>query len=174
MAEGKMNIFAIDPGPVKSAYVLFDGVIIIEKNILPNDWLLSRLSSSDYDFLVIEQVKCYGMTVSDSIFDTVFWSGRFCQVGSSHWERVPRMDVKIHLCHNSRANDSNIRTAILDRFGGKEIAMGKKKTPGPLYGIKKDLWAAFALALTWWDQNVERKLYQGAQGEQVKCGDQLK
>ncbi len=100
-----------------------------------------------YRMFFDEQIKCYGMPVSDSIFDTVFWSGRFCEAWSFEFHRVPRMDVKMHHCHNSRAGDSNIRTALIDRFGPP----GTKKAPGLTYGLKKDLWAAFALAVYWVD-----------------------
>lgn len=37
---------------------------------------------------------------------------------------------------------------------GKEKAIGKKATPGPLYGVVGDEWAALAVAVTWWDQVV--------------------
>jgi hypothetical protein len=36
---------------------------------------------------------------------------------------------------------------MIDRFGpGKEKAIGRKATPGPLYGVKKDIWSALAIA----------------------------
>lgn len=44
--------------------------------------------------------------------------------------RIPRLKVKVHLCHDSRAKDANIRQAILDRFGGKAVAIGSKRQPG--------------------------------------------
>jgi len=37
---------------------------------------------------------------------------------------------------------------LIDRFGKQ----GTKKHPGPLYGITKDIIAAFAVAVTWLDQ----------------------
>lgn len=62
---------------------------------------------------------------------------------------MPRIEVKKHLCHNGAAKDSNIRQALIDRFGPP----GVKKEPGILYGVKKDIWAAMAIAVTWFDQN---------------------
>jgi hypothetical protein len=54
--------------------------------------------------------------------------------------------VKLHLCESVRANDSNIRAALIDRFGpGKEKAVGRKATPGPLFGLKGDEWSALAI-----------------------------
>jgi hypothetical protein len=46
-----------------------------------------------------------------------------------------------------RAKDSNIRQALIDRFGEP----GTKKVPGLLYGIKKDEWSALALGVFWHD-----------------------
>lgn len=56
--------------------------------------------------------------------------------------------MKLHLCSDMRAKDSNIWQALLDRFGGKSAAVGLKKTPGPLYGITSHARAALALAIT--------------------------
>jgi hypothetical protein len=62
-----------------------------------------------------------------------------------------RRDVKMHICGQMKAKDSNIRAALIDRFGGKERAIGRKASPGPLFGITADRWAALALAITWLD-----------------------
>lgn len=110
--------------------------------------------------LVVEMIACYGMPVGKEVFETVFWIGRFIQCwfeNGSHHKSIPariyRQDVKLHLCKSPRANDATIRAALIDRFGpGKERAIGKKKTPGPLYGVKGDVWAALALAVTFADK----------------------
>lgn len=156
------SIIAIDPGSEKSAFVIWDGSTIITAKIVPNEEMLTLLEwHSGWNMakdkivcLVIEKVQCYGMPVGETIFDTVFWSGRFVQVWGEKWEAVPRGEVKLHICHNSRAKDSNIRCALIDRFGGsRDKAIGKKASPGPLYGIKSHLWAALALGLYWYDTN---------------------
>jgi len=37
----------------------------------------------------------------------------------------------------------------MDRYGSsREVSIGKKKTPGPLYGISNDVWAALGVAIT--------------------------
>jgi len=150
-----MNVLAIDPGPTESAYVIWDGERITDKGKQTNHNVLYLLSHPDVfaispDCLIIEQIKSYGMAVSDSIFDTVYWSGRFCEAWGARgfFDRIPRMDVKMYLCHSSRAKDSNIRQALIDRFGEP----GTKRNQGITYGLKADLWAAFALAVTWLDQ----------------------
>jgi len=143
-----MIVLAIDPGPERSAIVEWDGKTILHFRIAPNDTLLCEdFPMSHAGIMVIEQIKSYGMAVSDSIFNTVFWTGRFCQAWKGPWSRVPRREVKLHLCGSMRAKDSNIRQALIDRFG----APGTKKAPGLTYGISKDLWQAFALAVYWTD-----------------------
>lgn len=64
---------------------------------------------------------------------------------------LPRKDVKLHLCQSPRANDATIRQALIDKFGGKDAAIGNSKAKGPLYGITRDVWQALALAVTWWE-----------------------
>lgn len=148
-------IFAIDPGPERSACVLYSAetrtvdwfeilanadVIAAFRNIMPDRacW--------------IESVASYGMPVGREVFETCIWIGKF----EAWWEasgrhpaqRMTRLQVKLAICHDSRAKDSNIRAALIDHFGpGKEKAIGNKKHPGPLYGVKRDIWAALALAV---------------------------
>lgn len=154
-------VVAIDPGPVKSAVVLWDGKLIRDFGIYENGYVLDLLTDLARNIhspwpCAIEMIASYGMAVGAEVFETCVWIGRFMQAyspnGIAKVERVPRLVVKMHLCHTARANDSNIRTALIDRFGGKDVAIGKKNEPGPLYSVKADLWAALALAVTWMDQ----------------------
>ncbi len=149
-----MLILAIDPGPVNSALVEWNGQAIGHHRIADNVEILNSelgFPVNRADILVIEQIKSYGMAVSDSIFDTVFWTGRFVEKWQGNWVRVPRRDVKMHLCGTMRAKDSNIRQALVDRFGEP----GVKKKPGLTYGISKDLWQALALAVAYYDWNYK-------------------
>ena len=149
------KILSIDPGPVQSGYVTWDGHKIYEKGILENDKMLLKLDSIPRNIkeMVIEQVRSYGMPVGATVFDTVFWTGRFCQAWHGKFSQVPRLLVKQYLCHNSRAKDSNIIQALVDRFayGQKNRGKGTKKENGFFYGFKSDIWQAFALAVMWWD-----------------------
>ncbi len=151
-------IFAIDPGPERSAYVLLGGDgVPIEFEILDNRNLgrLERMSRScrgSHD-LVIESVESYGMPVGKEVFETCYWIGRFDANCTA--TLIPRRDIKLHLCGSPRAKDSHIRQALIDRFGpGKAKAIGLKATPGPLYGFKSHLWSALALAVTHYDKKA--------------------
>ena len=147
-----MIVIGIDPGPENSAYVIWDGERILSFAKEPNVTVLSRLiNEGGFDRLVIEMIASYGMAVGAEVFETVYWIGRFSQAfGALRSDRVTRLIVKQHLCHDSRAKDGNIRQALIDRFGPP----GKKKAPGFTYGISGDEWQALALAVTWWDLNV--------------------
>lgn len=111
--------------------------------------------------VVCEQIESYGMAVGREVFETVRWSGRFEQAfeqafGPANWPELivpwhylPRRAVKLELCGQPRAKDANIRQALIDLYGGKELAIGKKAQPGPLYGMSGDVWAALAVGITW-------------------------
>jgi len=153
-----MKIIAIDPGTTESAYVQWNGVEILDMGIAYNDdvmWFLNQSVFMQKDNLVVEQVRCYGMVVGASTLDTVFWSGRFCQAWKGEWFLMPRMDVKMHLCHDSRAKDKNIRQALIDRF--EPDLKPRQRPKNVLKGVGTHLWAALALAVTWWDLSNKKE-----------------
>lgn len=160
-----MLVYAIDPGTEQSALVTFDGAQVLAHMTLPNpainDFLRQRTPREIGDTLAVEQIASFGMPVGEEVFTTVWWSGRFAETWLREarefaaFGQVKRTAVKMHLCGNTRAKDPNIRQALLDRFGpGKDRAIGRKATPGPLYGLSGDEWSALAVAVTWWDQMV--------------------
>jgi hypothetical protein len=150
-----MTIYALDPGPTRSHLVeLHDNGHPIEARSLENPLMLRLCTMMrPRSILVIEQVAGMGMPVGAEVFETVFWSGRFAQAWEANggaWTRLPRRSVKLALCGSARANDATIRMALLDRYGpGKPAAVGTKANPGPLYGIKADLWQALALGIAY-------------------------
>jgi hypothetical protein len=151
-----MSLYAIDPGTEQSALVVCQDDGTITGEIVSNESLRRDLRMIDWidGHLVVEQIESYGMAVGREVFETVFWSGRFIEAwGHSSrlhtWSLLPRRDVKLTLCGSMKAKDANIRQALLDRFGGKEKAIGKKAAPGPLYGMRSHCWAALALAVTY-------------------------
>ena len=154
-----MTIIAIDPGPERSGYVVFDGTQVLACGwetthgirCVFNEWIEGLVS------VVFEGVESYGMAVGSETFETVFVTGRLYEFATyagheSAVSRIYRKAIKLHLCGSARAKDANIRQALLDRFGGATAAKGTKAAPGPLYGVSGHCWAALALAVTWWDQ----------------------
>jgi hypothetical protein len=154
-------VLAIDPGPVRSAYVIagLDGVIH-ESGKPSNETLLGDFRAGFAPMgctLVIEKVESFGMAVGAEVFETVYWSGRFAEAAHPlPVHRIGRKAVKLHLCQSMRAKDSNIRQALIDRYGGPD-AIGRKANPGPLYGIAGDQWSALAVAVTFADKLEEEQ-----------------
>ncbi len=153
-----MTVFGLDPGPTESAIVAFDGSWVSSHLKIPNSDVLDFLCTTELEntVLVIEQIAAMGMAVGAEVFETCFWSGRFAQAWRGPCERLKRHEIKMHLCGNMRAKDANIRTALMDRFGGSK-AVGRKASPGPLFGISGDQWSALAVALTWYDTRIANR-----------------
>jgi hypothetical protein len=151
-------LLAIDPGTEQSAWVLMDDYGLCSSGIEDNPALVARIyfEKREHMTLIIEKIESFGMPVGAEVFETIYWTGRMAEAAQP-WvaTRIPRKDVKIALCGSMKAKDANIRQAIIDRYGGKDKAIGKKKTPGPLYGVKSHIWSALALALTWQIQQDE-------------------
>ena len=127
----------------------------LEFGKIDNEELLKKLESAakqGWRWAVIEMVASYGMSVGRDVFDTTVWIGRFYQVLSSRCSvrMMCRIEEKKHICHDSRANDTAIRRALIDRFAAHDLKNGKgtKKAPDFFYGFKADVWAAYALGLT--------------------------
>lgn len=145
-----MNILAIDPGNIKSAYVCMDENSIFEKGIEYNEAILQIIAHSPENPLVIEMIASYGMAVGKTVFDTCLWIGKFireAELAKIPVELVYRKDIKLHLCQTMRAKDSNIIQALKDRYG----EVGRKANPGPLYGVSKDIWSALAVGTYYLD-----------------------
>jgi hypothetical protein len=145
------KVFAIDPGSSESAYVIWDGEKILRMGKMANGIMRATISgvSASVDWIAIEQiVGSYGGNAGMEVMDTAYWSGRFSERWISLREeksviRIPRKTVVTHLCGHARANDSNVRAALIDRVG----VQGTKKQPGPTFGVSKDIWAALGVAV---------------------------
>lgn len=161
-----MITLAIDPGTTHSAWVLYSDMTrqLTGYGKQPNHELLEVIAREDYAAAVIERIESYGMPVGRDVFQTVQWTGRFIAAieGVGHpWYELPRLAVKNHLCHSSRAKDANVRQALLDRFNGPLTPSGNPAIGHPLKGITGDVWAALAVAVTWADQRPLRRTDEG-------------
>lgn len=149
-----MKLLAIDPGNVESAWLLYDpsDEIPTAWAKVPNEEVLGVLSLEGDDrptLLAVEMIASYGMAVGREVFDTCLWIGRFVERWGGDFRLVYRKEVARHLCGTDRAKDANVRQALVDKFGpGKDVAIGRKATPGPLYGLTGDCWAALGVAVT--------------------------
>lgn len=158
-----MSILAIDPGSTESGYALIDPATCepIDAGKISNEQLLDRLcrwldgGEGPVEHVAIEMVASYGMAVGKEVFETCVWIGRFRQVVDSFaafgmpCDLVYRKAVKLHHCGSTKAKDSNITQALIDRFASGQPNRGKgtKANPGWFYGFKADIWQAYALAV---------------------------
>jgi hypothetical protein len=154
------TLIAVDPGQTHSAYVIIgtDDLRPREHGKVVNDDLLAMLGRLDGTPVVIEMIASYGMTVGAEVFETCVWIGRFSEAARATTgrlpQRIPRGPVKRHHCHSSRAKDSNVTQALVDRFapGQRNFGKGTKADPGWFHGFHRDVWAAYALAVYAADQ----------------------
>jgi len=152
-------ILAIDPGNTESAYCFISEINYkpLEFDKVDNYKLLELIEENDefIDKAAIEMVASYGMAVGKTVFETCVWIGRFIQkLKDLKIKRlndiayIYRKDVKMNLCQSMRAKDSNIRQALIDRFG----VVGTKKAQGWFYGFRSDIWSAYAVGITYLDK----------------------
>lgn len=155
-----MRILAIDPGTTRSAFCLMDGKYNIhDKGKVTNAEMLQYIwmNAKEIDHLVCEMVASYGMAVGAEVFETCTMIGqieRTADIKGIPRSRLFRIDEKIAICHDSRAKDANIRRALIDRFARHDLARGTgtKTNPDHFYGFKSDIWAAFAVGVTYLDR----------------------
>ena len=161
-------IFGIDPGTIKSGYILlslsknniFD---ILDKNHIDNNKIkriiINKYISYHTIEVAIETIVSYGMRIGQSTIETAIWAGRFFQIMQDlgiEVQMITRPDVKLNLCHDSRAKDKNVTQAIKDRFGN----IGTKNNQGRLYSLKtgiekggrEHVLSALAVATTYIDK----------------------
>ena len=157
---------AIDPGTRQSAFVAFSSpqdihcfATVDNENLelrlreFCYEWCKPAEKLTGYHHLAIEMVASYGKPVGDEVFQTCLWTGRFIGAFNGPHTLLKRHQIRQHLCHaTAGVNDGVIRQRLIDMYGGKEAAIGRKATPGTLYGFKGDEWQALAVAVTWWEK----------------------
>lgn len=113
-----MKLLCIDPGNEQSAYCIIDSETYkpLEFGKVDNFELLDYIDKMPIVNMVIEMIASYGMPVGQTVFETCVWIGRFIQC-SSTYKYIYRKDEKMNLCNSMKAKDSNIRQALIDRFG---------------------------------------------------------
>lgn len=159
-----MRLLAIDPGNRLTAYCLMDeNYRPYSKDKTENMAVLAFITehAAEIEHIAVEMIASYGMAVGAEVFETCVMIGRIEQLadelGITH-ERVFRMEEKQFICHDSRAKDSNIRRALIDRFAKHDLARGTgtKKNPDWFYGFHSDIWAAFAVGTVCLDKRHMR------------------
>lgn len=138
-------ILGIDPSNTKHAWALVGGPLDRPElrsfgRDLVNDWPTWARGKDRTP--CIEQIASYGLAVGAHVLDTCVEIGKLL-AECPDAKRLTRIEVKRLICHRTSANDSNVRAAIIDRFGGPTAI----KKGGQLYKVGGDTWAAIAVAL---------------------------
>ncbi len=183
-----MTLLAIDAGRDQSAWVVLDGLAIKRFGIDDNRVLCEHILPSvliGVPHMAIERMEARGMPTANDELRTCEVIGRIMQAWEPKpWTGIYRREVKMAMCGYARARDSNIRQALIDRWGGHDKAVGGRKCPeckgkgwrgrgrpqceeccgsgwkhppGELHGIKADLWQALACGLTHIDTQQMRE-----------------
>ena len=160
-----MVVIGVDPGNIHSAISVYDGEWIVFCQKIPNktdndvEWdffdtlkhryILAHKPMSEgglVEKVFIETIQSYGMPVGQEVFETCFYIGRLqllLEQNDIPYEMVKRSEIKLHHCGTTRAKDTNIKAALVERFGDK----GTKSAPGFFYGVTGDGWSACAIAI---------------------------
>lgn len=166
MSTGDLKILACDPGTRYSGVVLYDPLRmnVIDHGKLHNRECLQFIrkylkpdGKSDGDCIfVAEMLAGMGVKVGYEVFEAATWLGRFIEAAvylNVRYALLKRVSVKAQF--DNAKNDAMVREALIERFpstgGGKVPQIGTKKEPGPLYGVKRDAWAALAVAVAYFD-----------------------
>ena len=159
------RIVAVDPGSEESGFVVYDPDPMfhrpVEHGIVGNYALAQILRHRGHaqqyltdpgarrEFLLIETFRPHGQPMYHQSVATAQWIGVFAEAwGLGSAFVIDRDEIKLILLGVRRGSDANIRAALIDIWGGsRQIAIGKKNAPGPLYGISSHCWAALAAAV---------------------------
>ena len=166
-------LVAIDPGTTES------GVCLVRTEDAKPLWC-AKLKNEDIYEAVIEELEILGIltrkvilviermynpkAASSHVFLTCEWIGRFdtlfkLQTFIRDTEYVYRYEEYRFLCGKEYArNDQGVKSALVDRFayGLENFGKGTKKKPGWFYGFGKDIWSAYAIAITYLDRETEK------------------
>jgi hypothetical protein len=130
-----MLILAIDPGPTHSGVCIFDNIRCMPTAFgwLPNAEVLDRIRHArklEITHFAAERMKSRGNPVAQVAFDTAEFVGRCFQRAEDCGLIVGGVfneEVRIHVCGKAGVNVSNIRRALVDRFGGDAATKKSKK-----------------------------------------------
>lgn len=152
------RILAIDPGCDLSAWVVWDGERIHDCAKQPNREVLPFVKEF-LGLVYVEGMSFMGSQAGASLLDTAFWAGRFYQAAKEA-DEIKRTSVKLFWTGSRTSNDSQVRAALIDRFGkpwttelyiptgkkGQPLKPKTRKVPGLTAPLANDTWQAFALA----------------------------
>lgn len=163
--------------------MMTDAYEIISAADVDNETVLKLVKRGTYDTLVIECMQARTLNIKTvpgkpappqrigaETYDTCIWIGRFLQTALTRHKNVHRIyrseerSAIIPSKKNKlpplpetagRSNDSKIRSALIARFAKHDMRNGKgtAKNKDVFYGFQGDMWAAFAVGVTYLDKH---------------------
>lgn len=169
-----MIVLGIDPGPETHGAVLYDSearrVLWARKAITSFDLLDCLIREwAKPDAIVIERpaaMGALGVGIVGHMLDTAWEAGalwgHLWQIFKGDPQRMTRREVlrNLGVLSGKGSSDSRVRAACIadHETPGGPPAVGRKATPGPLYGVSSHAWQALGLVLAW----LERQRAEGA------------
>lgn len=154
-----MIVCGIDPGPEDGAtsWACYDTDArrVVGYGTDETRFVIERLKIGhpEAGAYVVERLDSYLRRAGREVFSAQWAAGRLYQAAGGRGRCLRRKDVKLTLLGTATGNDADVRGKLIDRFGpGRRAAVGLKKSPGPLYGLKGGEWQALAVAVAWWDR----------------------
>lgn len=160
---GRTLLLALDPGTLFTGVALIDLLKLFSddkfcvnafKHMANTELLeLVRVGYADQWFLVSEGFEFQGQQRSAGI--ETFLACEFSGKVKGIWEyrtglKAARVFPSERKSFFGAKNDTEMKTALHDMFGpGKDLSVGKKKTPGPLFGMVKHSDMALAVGIAW-------------------------
>ena len=143
---------------------LNDGYVVASHPVL--GVLLSQALDFDRPLtVVIERPAAMGMIgvgMAGHMLDTAWEAGRLAQVAlgaDCPTYTMTRREVLRHLgvLSGKGSADSRVRAACIadHETPGGPPAVGRKASPGPLYGVTSHAWQALGLVLAWLEMNKQ-------------------
>lgn len=163
--------FCVDYGTTRSGYaqVVLESKINLQSGDADNHEVLELIRDAQMpidSYFVIEEAAFYGQRVGTSLFQGIYWSGRFVQAwvnkgfGEKSVVRIQKPDVNYHLCgRRNSVKDTHIKGAIKSILGHER---GTKKNPdvsGLWMLVGGDAWDAYALGVVQSDRFLKEKEY---------------
>lgn len=145
------RILGIDPGPEKSAFVVWNRKegSIIDHLQADNVAFRERLLEVECDICVVEDVVFYGKVLNNSTFETLRFIGRIQEIFNDKCDTTSFPTYAYYFCNRRQGvSTAQVNAVLRARFGEK----GTKKNPGKLYGIKEHEWSALAVAVYYSDK----------------------
>ena len=156
-----MIVLGIDPGPETHGAVVYDTearrVLWSRKAATPAEALMCA-TFYGVSVVLIERPAVMGTLgpgILGHMFDTCWEAGRISAQAEQRGYRVETMTRREVLRHlgvmsGKGSADSRVRAACIADHGGTQVAaVGRKASPGPLYGVSSHAWQALGLVLAW-------------------------